>query len=55
MTYKSRQYGEKDDHKLRKAIIDQQMSYNDAPERKRQKNKRNGCQKLLGGNRGERQ
>ena len=40
MTYKSRQYGEKDGHKLMKAIIAQKKSYNDEQERKRQKNKR---------------
>jgi hypothetical protein len=38
MTYTSRQYGEKDKHKLMKAIIAQKMSYNDERERKRQKN-----------------
>jgi hypothetical protein len=37
MTYKSRQYGEKDGHKLMKAIIAQQKSYNNEQERKRQK------------------
>jgi hypothetical protein len=37
ITYKSRQYGEKDEHKLMKAIIAQQKSYNDEQERKRQK------------------
>jgi hypothetical protein len=37
MTYKSRQYGEKDGHKLMKAIIAQQKSYNDEQETKRQK------------------
>jgi hypothetical protein len=37
MTYKSRQYGEKDGHKLMKVIIAQQKSYNDEQERKRQK------------------
>jgi hypothetical protein len=38
MTYKGRQYGEKDAHKLMKAIIAQMTSYNDEQERKRQKN-----------------
>jgi hypothetical protein len=38
MTYKSRQYGEKDEHKLMKAFIAQKKSYNDEQERKRQKN-----------------
>ncbi len=34
MTYKGRQYGEKDEHKLMKAIIAQMKSYNDDQERK---------------------
>ena len=38
MTYKSRQYGEKDEHKLMKAIVAQMKSFNDEQERKRQKN-----------------
>ncbi len=38
MTYKSRQYGEKDEHKLMKAIIAQKKSYNIEQEGKRQKN-----------------
>ncbi len=38
MTYKSRQYGEKDEHKLMKAIIAQKKCSNDEQERKRQKN-----------------
>ncbi len=38
MTYKGRQYGEKDEHKLMKAIIAQKKSYNDEQERKRQTN-----------------
>ncbi len=37
MTYKGRQFSEKDEHKLMKAIIAQMMSYNDEQERKRQK------------------
>jgi hypothetical protein len=37
MTYKSRQYGKKDERKLMKAIIAQMKSYNDEQERKRQK------------------
>jgi hypothetical protein len=37
MAYKSRQYGEKDGHKLMKAIIAQKKSYNDEHDRKRQK------------------
>ena len=40
MTYKSRQYGEKDGHKLMKAIIAQKNSYNNEQERKRQKNQK---------------
>jgi hypothetical protein len=37
MTYKSMQYGEKDEHKLMKAIIAQKKNYNNEQERKRQK------------------
>ena len=37
MTYKIRQYSEKDGHKLMKAIITQKKSYNNEQERKRQK------------------
>jgi hypothetical protein len=37
MTYKSRQYGEKDGHILMKAIFAQKKSYNNEQERKRQK------------------
>ncbi len=37
MTFKSRQYGEKDGHNLMKAIIAQKKSYNNEQERKRQK------------------
>jgi hypothetical protein len=37
MTYKSRLYSEKDEHKLMKAIIAQRKSYNDEQERKRPK------------------
>jgi hypothetical protein len=37
MTYKNRQYGEKDEHKLMKGIVAQMKSYNDEQERKRQK------------------
>ncbi len=39
MTYKCRQYGEKDGHKLMKAIIAQKKSYNNEQERKRMKQK----------------
>jgi hypothetical protein len=54
MTYNSRQYGEKDGHKLMKANIAQQKSYSNEQERKRQKNKQNERQKNVRGNRGER-
>jgi hypothetical protein len=54
MAYKSRQYNEKDGHKLMKAIIAQKKSYYDEQERKRQKNKRNERQKIVRGNREER-
>jgi hypothetical protein len=37
MTYKGRQYGEKDKHKLMKAIIAQMKRYNYGQKRKRQK------------------
>jgi len=37
MPYKGRQYGEKDEHKLMKAIIAQMKSYNNEQKRKRQK------------------
>jgi hypothetical protein len=37
MTFKGRQYSEKDEHKLMKAIIAQMKSYNNEQERKRQK------------------
>ena len=40
MTYKCRQYGEKDGHKLMKAIIAQKKSYNNEQERERQKNQK---------------
>jgi hypothetical protein len=40
MTYKGRQYGKKDEHKLMKAIIDQMKSYNNEQERKRIKYKK---------------
>ncbi len=51
MTYRSRQYSEKDGHKLMKAIIAQKKSYNNEQERKRQK--KNVRQKFVRGNRGE--
>jgi hypothetical protein len=35
MTYKGRQYGEKDEHKLLKSIFAQMKSYKDEQERKR--------------------
>ncbi len=37
MTYKGRQYGEREEHKLMKAIIAQVKSYDNEQERKRQK------------------
>ena len=40
MTDKSRQYSEKDGHKLMKAIIAQKKSYNNEQESKRQKNQK---------------
>jgi hypothetical protein len=50
MTYKSRQYCEKDGHKLMKAIIVQKKSYNNEQERKRQKKSKDMNSKaLLGG------
>jgi hypothetical protein len=38
MTYKGRQYGQKDEHELLKAIIAQMKGHNDEQERKGQKN-----------------
>jgi hypothetical protein len=49
MTYKSRQYSEKDEHKLMRAIIAQMKSYNNKQERKRQKNKEINAKNLLEG------
>jgi hypothetical protein len=50
MTYKRRQYSEKDGHKLMKAIIAQKKSYNNEQERKRQKKSTEMNSKtLLGG------
>ncbi len=50
VAYKSRQYGEKDGHKLMKTIIAQQKSYNNEQERKRQKKtKEMNAKKSLGG------
>ncbi len=40
MTYKGRQYSEKNEHKLMKAIIAQGKSYNDEQQRKRKKYKK---------------
>jgi hypothetical protein len=40
MTYKSRQYGDKDGHKLMRAIIAQKKSYNNEQERKDKKNQK---------------
>ncbi len=55
MTYKSRQYSEKDGHELMKAIIAQKKSYNNEQERKIQKNQQNELENIVRGNRGERQ
>jgi hypothetical protein len=52
MTYKSRQYSEKDGHKLMKAIIAQKKSYNNEQERKRPKKEMN-AKKNVRGNIGE--
>jgi hypothetical protein len=41
MTYKSKQYSEKDRHKLMKAFIAQKKSYYNEQERKRQKKQKN--------------
>ncbi len=50
MTYKSRQYSEKDGHKLMKAIIAQKKSYSNEQERKRKKKSTEMNSKtLLGG------
>ncbi len=46
MTYKSRQYSMKDEHKLMKAIIAQKKSYNDEQERKRQQKLKKGLSKF---------
>jgi hypothetical protein len=40
MTYKSRQYGEEDGHKLIKTVIAQKKSYNNKQERKDKKNQK---------------
>ncbi len=47
MTYKSRQYGEKDGHKLMKAIIAPKKSYSNEQERKRQKKSKEMNSKTL--------
>jgi hypothetical protein len=49
MTYKGRQYGEKDEHKLMKANIAQMKSYNNVQEGKRQKIKEENAKNLLEG------
>ncbi len=51
MTYKCRQHGEKDGHKLMKAVNAQKKSYNNEQERKRQKKEMNS-KTLLGGIKG---
>jgi hypothetical protein len=53
VTYKSRQYSEKDEHRLMKAIIAQKKSYNNEQERKRRKkSKEMNSKTLLGGIKG---
>jgi hypothetical protein len=49
MTYKSRQYSEKDEHELMKAIIAQMKNYNDEQERKKTKNKEMNAKNGLAG------
>ena len=49
MTYKSRQFGKKDGHKLMKAIIAQKKSYDDELERKTKKTNDMNSKTLLGG------
>jgi hypothetical protein len=49
MTYESRQYVEKDGHKLMKAIIAQKKSYNNEQERRQKKSKEMNSKTLLGG------
>ncbi len=49
IAYRSRQYGEKDGHKLMKAIIAPKKSYNNEAERKRPKTKEMNTKKSLGG------
>ncbi len=52
MTYKGRQYVEKDKHKLIKATIAQMKRNNDEQERKRQKNKEMKAKNALEGIKG---
>ncbi len=54
MTHKGRQYGEKDEHKLMRAIFAQMKSYNNEHERRDKKVKRNEGRKCIRGYRGER-
>ncbi len=49
MSYKGRQYGEKDEHKLMKAIIAQMKSYNDEQEKKPKKFKEMKAENVLEG------
>ncbi len=49
MTYKGRQYGEMDEHKLMKAIIAQMKSYNNEQGSKRKKIKEMNAKKVLEG------
>jgi hypothetical protein len=52
MTYKNREYGENDEHKLMKAIIAQMKSHNNEQERKRNKLKEMNASKALEGREG---
>ncbi len=49
MTYKGRQYGEKDEHNLMKANIAQRKNYNNEQEGKRQKIKEMKAENVLEG------
>jgi hypothetical protein len=52
MTYKGREYGEKDEHKLMKAVIAKMKSYNNEQERKRKQSKEMNMSKALEGRKG---
>ncbi len=53
MTYKSRQYSEKDGHKLMKTIIAQKKNDNEQERKRQKKSKSNELQNIVRGNRGE--